>query len=465
MIIRYRIFFSFIAIVFFISPLYGMKIKEIKYSGYSGIVDLSDITYSSSQEISGEWIRRVSAEITGLYHQNGYNAFYVEKVLVKEDGTVEFYFNESPVSLVTVAGISDPEAGAVKRRIFSEGSPYNESVLKKNISVLKNEYGYRNINVILERDSDGKIIINAEVIKSRGTFGLSVSGNTIYGAAPEITWLVLRGRDFFSISLSSSLGQRDARSSDAGVIYKKAFSRWDLLTSLLLGERRDYLNDYSLYENRSVSPGFSAYYSGSLFKTGLFLRGNYYNLENYGAVTRSKEYDVFSGLGFVYDNTSFVIDRSERKSCILEISGGWNSLEENPDMRINSEARFSFTIFRRMSLIIKNYFFMTTEQERLFLEYVFNNSLPGREDDYTVSDFKNSAGIELEFEIYPSLFYMGPVFYYGIYRSNSDYERASSAGLNISFDLTGAFFNAAYIYDLSGSTREGVLLFSLSGSF
>jgi hypothetical protein len=460
-----RLLFLFL-IIFFIYPLFGAQVKEVRYYGYSGIVDLSTIEYPSSKEITEEWIKRVIAEITGIYHSMGYNAFYVEQVLIKDDGSVEFYFNESVVSSVVLSGAGDSEADAVKSEIFPEGSPYNEFLLKKNIESVKRRYGFRNIHVLLERDSSGKIVINAEAVKIIHRLRFSVTGDSIYGTMPEVAWFILQDNGFIKVLLNSSFGQRDTRVSNSGFFYNRIINRSDLLIGLKFRESRDCFSENELYKSRSISPeaAFSRY-SGP-FGAGVFFSGDYYMLENYNGLRQSEELSFFSGIRLFYDNSPYVIDRSEKKNFLLEISGGGNSLENNGDVRFKSSARFSFSLFSRCALILKNYFFMTTEDERLFSEYVFDNSLPGRMDDYSVSDFKNSAGIEAEFEIYPSLFYAGPVFYYGIYRSEeNEYNDASSGGIGFSFELKGADVNGAYIYDTSGGVGDGSFLFSVSGTF
>ncbi len=453
-------------IIIFTFPLNGAQIKDVSYHGYSGIVDLSGIEYPSSQEITEEWVKRVSAEITGIYHSKGYIAFYIDKVLIKSDGTVEFYFNESEVSTVNVSGTGGSDADAVRSGIYSEGSPYNEFVLKNNIASVKSEFGYSNIHVVLERDSNGKIVINADAVKIVNRFRFSAQGDNIYGTIPEVSWYILGEEGYLELSLNSSLGQRDARVSNVSLFYNRNFYSVNLLTGLSVTESRDYSISNVLYESRSFSPEAALYHYTGPFGTAVFINGDYYILEDYNDFEQSREFSLFSGIRVIYDNSSYVLERSDKKNFLMEISGGGNSIEGNGDLRFRSRARFSFSLFSRFALILKNYFFMTTEDERLFREYVFDNSLPGRLDDYSVSDLKNSAGLEAELELYPSLLYAGPVFYYGIYRDiHGDYMDASSAGLSIDFELKGAAVKGAYIFDTSGSFKEGGFLFSVSGTF
>jgi len=50
------LFFSFL-IIFFIYPLSGAEIQQIRYYGYSGIVDLSGIENYSSKELTEERVK------------------------------------------------------------------------------------------------------------------------------------------------------------------------------------------------------------------------------------------------------------------------------------------------------------------------------------------------------------------------------------------------------------------------
>jgi len=331
---------------------------------------------------------------------------------------------------------------------------------------VKAKYGYSNIHVLLERDSNGKIVINADAVKINNRFRFSVTGDTIYGTTPEVSWYLIREDGFFNIVLNSSFGQKDASVSNFSFFYHSSLNFADLLTGLKLKEKKDYFSGNILYNSRSISPEIAVYHYIGPFKTAVFFNGDYYILENYNSVPESREFSFFSGISLIYDNSIYVIDRSEKKNFLLEISGGGNSIEKNGDLRLKSDARLSFSILRWCAFIIKNYFFMTTEKDRLFSEYVFDNYFPGRIDDYTVSDFKNSSGLEAEFEFYPSLFYAGPVFYYGIYRNMyNDYKSASSAGLSFSLELKGAAVKGAYVYDVSGSTKDGNFIFTVSGTF
>ena len=463
---EFRELLFILIIIFFTFPLNGAQLKDDSYHGYSGIIDLRGIEYPSSQEVTEEWVKRVSAEITGIYISKGYMAFNIEQVLVKDDGLIEFYFNESEVSSVILSGTGESEAEAVGKEIFSEGSPYNEIILKKNIAAVKSKYGYRNVHVLLERDSNGKIVVNAKAVKIVNRFRFSASGDNIYGTIPEVSWYNIREEGFLWISLNSSLGQRDARVSNFSLFYNRNFYSTTLLTGLRVSERRDYFSSNVLYESRSFSPEAALYHYEGPMGAGFFIKGDYYLLENYNAPGESREFSCFSGLRLIYDNSPYVIERSEKKNFTMEISGGGNSIEGNGDLRLKSAASFSFHVLRRCALVFKNNFFMTTEDERLFSEYVFDNSLPGRLDDYSFSDLKNSTGLAAEFEIYPSLLYAGPAFYYGIYRDiRNDYRDASSAGLSIHFELKGAAVEGAYIFDTSGSVKEGGFLFSVSGTF
>ena len=73
---------------FSLHTLEGAEFIKVNYHGYSGIVDLSDIDFPVHEEIKEETLRRISAHITRRYHEQGYRAFYIERVIVKPDGVL-----------------------------------------------------------------------------------------------------------------------------------------------------------------------------------------------------------------------------------------------------------------------------------------------------------------------------------------------------------------------------------------
>lgn len=460
------IFIILIGLLFYASFLNAREVYELKYFGCSGIVDLNKNEYFSSPDITEETLKRISAEITRLYHKKGYSAFYIEQIIVKADGSVEFYFNESMVSSVLVSGTNGDEAEQVKDEIFTQGTPYNDITLKKNISLIKKKYGYSNVHIGLERDIDKKILIKAEVVKITNKLSFSVTGSPVYGAVPSVSWDILSEKGVLHLRFDSSFAQKQTRMSDLILFYDRRFKHTGLLSGFYLRDRKDYSNGEMLYTSRSISPEVSVYHFVGAMGVAMVINGDCYLLENYDEPGRLKAYSGYSGVKTFYDNRSYVLDKKESKNFFIEAGVGGSSLGKKSALRVKSGTSFSFPVFSRVALIFKNYFFLTTERERLFQEYVFDNNLPGRLNDYTVSSLKNSAGLEAEFELYPSLFYAGPLFYYGVYEAgNDDFKSFSSAGLGVSFYLKGAAFKGAYVYDIYRSINDGSFFFSVSGNF
>ncbi len=456
----------FITLFYFASSLYAQKLYRIKYYGCSGIVDLDKDKYSFLPDISEDRLKLLSVDITRLYHAKGYSAFYVEEIVVKADDTVEFYCNESMVSSVVVSGAGKDESEQVKNEIFPQGFPYNEIILKKNLNLVKEKYGYSNVHIQVERDIYKDIIIKAKVVKITNRLGFSATGSPVYGAVLSLSWDVFFEKSVLHMGFNSSFAQKQVRMTDMSIFYDKKFNHIAFLSGFNLRESKDYFNDEMLYKNRLVSPEISVYRFFGLLGGAIVFNGDYYALGNYNETGDSSAYSGYGGVKVFYNNRNYVIDKRESKNFFIEARAGANSLEKKAALKLRSEAVFSFQVFSRTALIFKNYFFMTTEKERLFQEYVFDHHLPGRMNDYTVSNLKNSAGLEAEFELYPSLFYAGPLFYYGIYENkNNDFKNFLSTGLSVSFELKGAVFKGAYVYDLSQSKEKDAFLFSLSGSF
>ena len=445
----------------------AVELKEVKYYGYSGVVDLKDIYFPADQEITDETAKRISAEITRKYHERGYRAFYIERVLVKSDGVVEFYFNESAVSHVIVSGLPGNESDRIKGELLKKGEPYNEEILKKNITALKSNYGYSNIHVNVEREADGRILLRAEIVKRRKRLNFSVQGDAIYGTIPHVSWQGDYEWGNLIFGFYSSFNQRSADISGISLFIDFPLSvSTGVLTGFNSQWRSDYYDETGIFSDRSIFPEIALYSMSGLLGRAVVAKGEYYRLYDYPESEDGIEYSGFSGLRFFYNDRGYRIDRRDERNVNFEIIAGKNSLEDGLQIRIESDLLLPFRFSRRGELVLKNSFFLTSEKERLFQRYVFNYQLPGRSDDYLTSDFRNSSGVEIPLEIYPSLLYIGPLFYYGIFRvEGRGYESSRSAGLFISVAPQGISLNFAYVYDISWDMKDGVFLFSMSGAF
>jgi len=462
-------FFVIIPILFLGSASHSLEAAgyKIAYYGYTGIVDLSDIEFPADDVIKDETLRIISAHITRRYHEQGYRAFYIERAVVKPEGVVEFYFNESPVSEVIISGISESESDSLSDLLHKTGEPYNEDLLKRNIASIKESRGYSNIHVNLKRDDNGGIVISGKIVKRRNMVNISIRGDAVYGSIPHVSWNRFYSRGSLLFGFYSSFARNYAEISGAAIFCDIILKeRLGLLAGFNSQWGSNYYDEERIFSERNFLPEIALYSSKGPSGQAVFLKGGYYRIYDYPEPENFQVCSGFAGLRFFYNDAGYRIDRRDARKASLDISAGRNSLENGADIKVESDMFIPFPLFRRADLVFKNSFFFTSENERLFHRYVFDNQLPGRQEDYLASDFKNTTGLEIQLEIYPSLISMGPLFYYGVYRvDRRRYESSRSAGLFLSITPGKLFLNFSYAYDTSFKMRDGVFLFAMTGNF
>ena len=78
-------------------------------------------------------------------------------------------------------------------------------------------------------------------------------------------------------------------------------------------------------------------------------------------------------------------------------------------------------------------------------------------DDYTASNWKNTAGLDLEFEIVPQFFYSGPFVNTGYFRNESlEWTSRTGGGIMGVFEFKNSYIGIYFAWDLSKgpSTRR-----------
>jgi len=124
---------------------------------------------------------------------------------------------------------------------------------------------------------------------------------------------------------------------------------------------------------------------------------------------------------------------------------------------------FSTEIFRLVTKVNCSY---TTSDERIHWDYVFGNGIRGIFNDYTASSWKNSGGIDFEFELSRDFLYFGPFIDAGYYLDESNvWEKTYSSGVLMELIYGKISANFIYGFDISKGYSSGGFIVYLNGSF
>ena len=438
----------------------------IRITGSSSAVGIKDILSRKSGVLSESDIKKICADITGRYHDRGYTAFYIEKAVRNEDGTVDIFFKESVVSGVTVTGMDDKVDDAALS-IYIKGELFNEFILKENIIRTKKRYNLKQLNAVIRRGDDGNIIISASVSSRIHELYSALHGSPVYGVSPALAYRISYGGFLAGISAESSFNQGDRSYSRGSVFFNSdnvpGNSYYTLAADVF--DKKDSYTDKNelIYRHKSISPeaGFSSFYGAA--GLGVFITGTFDELDDYpdedGGVS-------FSGvkLKLNYDDSSKKMTYGDMTKGEVELYSGWNAIEEKITTRLVIDYMMNFPVFTDFFISLNGHFFYTSDNERFTRVYVFDSLLACRSDDFSSASWRNISGIDFNYEIVKRTLYFGPVFKWGVYNADS-YNNVFAAGMKLLFTTGKIRMEASYLYDTGYGVKNGLLMFSAAAVY
>ncbi|PKL18672.1 MAG: hypothetical protein CVV49_04420 [Spirochaetae bacterium HGW-Spirochaetae-5] len=468
---KYIISFLILLSMFIISPAESAEGRtEIRITGSSSAVDISDILSRKSGTLSESDIKKICADITGRYHDRGYTAFYIEKAVMNSDGTADIIFKEAVVSEIKVSGMGEREGDAAES-IFTKGELFNEFILKENISLTRKRFNLKRLNVTVKRGGDGNIVLSAVTAENIHELDTAVYGSPVYGVRPALAYRLRTGGILAGVSGESSFNQTDRSYSRGAVFFNsdnEPGNSYFSFSADVFDKKDSYDNsDDLIYRHKSLSPKAGYTWVSGAAAMGLFLAGTFDKLDDY---PRENGGASFYGMQIKlsYNDSPYKIRYDDITTGEAGFSSGWNNIEERFSSRLTADYMINFSLFTGIFISLNGHIFYTTDDERFSHVYVFDNLIPCRTDDYTSASWRNISGIDLNYEVFKRTLYFAPVFKWGIYGTGSTFdphENVSAAGAKLFYTSGKIRLEALYLYDTGDSFKKGILMFSAAAVY
>lgn len=441
--------------------------SSINITGRKTDVDLTDLIGKDKRDYSETELRKLCAEITDRYYSLGYTGFRIRRAEIRKDGSVLIEFSEPVVQLVTVKG-AGAEDGKIASDLYTEGAVFNEFTLNQNIKSIREKYSVRKVSVDLSRSNDDGIDINAKVVTKRVSSGISAASDPVYGAYSSVSFEIFFNSASLKTEIESSPAINDAFSNRGTLTY--LFNNPGGTLFFLLGagysSRRDYFDNSgnSLFKEKRATVKTSAgIKAGSLnFFSGFFEEYSVYNSMP-GVDNRFS----FSGIAasFNYDDRSFMLDPLDFSEAGVSVIYGRNHIEENTAVRIKLSGDISipFTPFSSLAGAIDYRY--TSEDDRIYHEYVFDRDLPCRKDEFTTSSWRGIVKAGILFDLYSRLLYISPQYIAAFYDGVGGVMVVQAPGIKVLIKSGLFSTEIAYCIESGGNYKDAVLSFSAAAGF
>lgn len=438
---------------------------DVVFHGKTVNIDLSDLEKQLPEKPGDEDIKRVCAGIITRYHDAGYTAFYITKSVIHDDGKVEIFFNESVVSGIFFS----PECSASEifqsAELFTEGLPFNEIVVRENVRTLRNRYRLSRLKVDVLRNDDGSVRLEVCAEKRRFSAFLSVSGDPLRGTIPSILLGYTGDWVYTGAEFSSSFGQGDATYTEAGLVLRDIRGDSGFTGRVGYTARKDSIDsrgsDFYTADSGAVRTGWYVT-SGALYADIAFLL-DAGRMKDYPGADGFEKYSAAASVN--YDDRGFGLERYDYTLFRASLAAGWNTMERGIYTSGNLFFRMSVPLAWRFYGLVCADSFFTTENERLFSNYVFTGLVGCRKNDFTVSPATASGGLGVTCELMKEHIYLTPGIYGGVFKDEEGtVGRVWCAGFGIewSLEVVSVLLNASW--DMSGS-GDRVYMIAARGSF
>ncbi|MGV7930667.1 MAG: hypothetical protein AB2L13_17480 [Spirochaetota bacterium] len=416
-------------------------------------------------------LQALAARITDEYHRRGYTTSYVEKVSVRPDGAIEVRVLESRIAGASVSGVGEREAGEIRSLLVpAEGGLYNRNALKERMDLARARFNLDSIVIRpVNYEGTGDVFLSVSVRRrAPGSFYGGIGVDPIYGIMPRIGWRLPFAPS--SLDLNATAGIRDRlRKAEGEARYTRTIGEGH--TSFFIGadggmtvERWETPErDYTVKAGASIlGMGFAADLPASfLVWLKLYGRGQYSDVRDYareGSSETNRDLRLVADL--LVTDRFYLLEKRDATSFSAIFSTGASDFEPGGCFIAESRFRVPVRLFSIFRLIPRASSYYTDSRERFYMRYVFDGDLMGFAGDYSAARWKLTAGLDAEFEIVPSFFFMGPFVNGGRFLDEDARGRsASGVGMRGSIEHRGTMASLSYAWDASaGPSRGGVYI-------
>lgn len=465
------IFFCVISAISLL-PTVHAAIPLITVRGATANIDFKSVIDRISSSPSQEDLRRLATEITNLYHENGYTTSYAEKVLVKKNGDIEILVRESKIVEISVFGVDDERARKIGKILLPQGHElYNRITIKERADYAAQSLKLSSIKIEvlnIENSADVALKIEANVSKI-GSTRIAMKYEPIYGFSPMFSYN--QKCDSAAISIAGMFGIRDDAwrkkyteamiSRPVGDVFG-LYTKYEWSSSL---ETWDELNkDFSSLSHRPSLGMRYAITRNILFDISSIL--DFFTLENY-LDSQSSFHDVALRFMGRYSDAEDIMVPGEETNLQMALLITRSGLEKKNIFSANFFFDTHYTPVAWMNIrpaLAGNY---TTADERYYRLYVYDETFPVRNNDFSATHAKISGHLYFEYEAYPEMLNFGPIIYQTWYYNEISFDTQSETALGIcSRIIIGRFYiNALCVWPTDSLRENPVFLFSANGVF
>jgi outer membrane protein assembly factor BamA len=457
----------------FSSLLSAIEIKHAEITGSTIELEAKEYVKSVKGDLSEKDIEAIGIKVTNEYHNKGYTTSYVEKLELHQNGILEIHVKESKIAAVSVTGIEGKEKNEIEFLLKPLiGSIYNRNELEKKAETLKRLYNLGSVQIypVNYKDSSDVFLSIKTNKKSTGDFYGSIGFEPIYGLSPSLGYY--RPFTDTALDLYAKAGYREGKFRRAEADLKFFLFPDNDPKGFYIGSNAAmFLEHWESYDRDyrriSLSPalGYRAIYQYLIFD--LYANEIISEISDYKTEGKKfRDYDTRITLEVEISDKTNLLSKKDATGLKLAASSGKSDLSEKIYIIYSGELKSSFSPFSRLRVSPGIYSYYTTMKERFFWQYVYDKRLLGFYNDYTASKWKNTAGLDFEFEFVPQFFYAGPFVNTGYFQDEMlKWKSRTGGGLMGTLEFKNSYIGIYYAWDLSKGPSKGGISIIAGGSF
>jgi hypothetical protein len=443
--------------------LFAAEVTRIEIIGNTVDINLQSITSQTPASLSEREIRAIGTAVTAAYHSRGYTTTRVDRLVLRRDGTLQVHILESHVKNITVTGVSTGKTAKIRAFLAPViNQVYNRSLVLERAEALKREFNLNRVVMTpLNYRNSADVHLAVEVRESTaGNVYGGIGIEPIYGVVPSLGYYY----PFTSTALDmhGEAGYREGRFRKLKGEIKLFIFSDDNDCALYFGgsgsrniETWEYQDaDYTVLAY-APAIGIRAVFHSIIFDIKMheiISHINSYYTEEY------EDFDTRLTASVTYTDSSSIMNRFNTAKISASVSGGRSTLEKSGYSIAEADIRIPFSPAVWFRIIPRAHIRYTTSHKRLFWSYVYDANFLGFFDDYTASRFKNIAGLDFEFELFPELLYVGPFINSGYFENElQEWTWETGTGCKVRITYRGLQIQSYYAWDISNNPADGGL--------
>lgn len=436
--------------------------------GKNADVDLTDILYPGRMLSNETEVRKLCVEITERYHSRGYTAFRIKSTVLKKDGSLELFLSDPLINRISVTG-ANPYNNTIAGEIHGVDEAFNEAVLNNNISYIKKKYSIKKLKVDLKRNTDDNIDLYVSAEKRVISSSITAASDPVYGGLTSVSLSFLIPGNLFYFNFATTAGMREASYTEAVVGCFLNSSQDNSISyhiSMQYKEKEMYSEQpEEVNYNAGVIEGEAGFVlskgAAKFFFTAISAYG-VYNSNN-----SSRDGCFFPGISvlFRYNDEHYRLDPFDVSTVEVKSECLRNPAEKKIALRINIKGYSTIPLSEICSLSVSMNSDYTTEDEIIFQEYVFDRTLPLRENDFTTAKWRHTVYPGFLFDLYNRFIFLSPVYTISVYEKCGGKD--SVHGFSFRSVVKSEFFSSeiAYTIETGKACKEGVFTFKADAMF